>query len=170
MAVALCFITAPPCANRLPGSRSTTRNVLPVWVVRCSLDMETHTHLLSTQNSTGRFKAVFWLGNKLILCKQEFCLSGFIVANALPPISWYICSAAASASVRVWCQQSQPLHLPRVPTWWHWCPYLPMQEVGEAWRSPLTSAKRTVHWSLSQGESPNQRRSKKELEVFDSTQ
>lgn len=65
--------------NRLLENRSTTQNALPVWAVKCSLEMETPTHLLNAPNSTGRFtaertkkkKEYIYLGmlSKILHCK-----------------------------------------------------------------------------------------------------
>lgn len=149
--VAVCLIKLSPWSNRLPGSKSIIRSVSLVWDVTCSLGMEMCTRLLNTHNSTGKFKAALKRHDKSSKYKwSELCSN---INNSLL-LSWYFCSAAATAMVRVGCPQRQSLHWPRVPTWWLWCLCLRMQVLGGAWQYLLISAKRTVQWSLSQGESP----------------
>lgn len=148
---AMRFIKLFPWSNRLPGSKSITRSVSPVWGVTCSLGMEMCTRLLNTHNSTGKFKAALKKHNKSSKYKwSELCSN---MNNSLL-VSSYFCSAVATAMVRVSCLQRQSLHWPRVPTWWLWCLCLRMQVLGGAWQYLLISAKRTVQWSLSQGASP----------------
>lgn len=53
----LCYITLPPCINRLLESRSTILNASLVCAVKCSLEMETPTRSSNAPSCTGKFKA-----------------------------------------------------------------------------------------------------------------
>lgn len=78
-ALAVCFITPSPWSNRLPGSRSITRSVSPVWGATCSLGMETCTRLLNTHNSTGKLKAALQRHNTTSKYKwSELCSNRLI--------------------------------------------------------------------------------------------